>query len=219
MKAPILILTLGTSLALAGCSSLLGGGERAPTTIYSPQVRVTPDAGWPSVPASIVVSKPSAARVLDSSRIAVRPTPDELQVYHGAAWAQSATDMLQDAVVRTLEDSGKTTGTGSTDSGIRGTYKLVMDVRHFEADYAGGATPSAVLIVNAKLVQSANQSVAASRTFNVTQPASGTGTAQVVQAFDQALSQLTTQIVGWTLTSAQANPSVEYDAKPAASKL
>jgi cholesterol transport system auxiliary component len=219
MKTPVLVLTLGASLALAGCSSLLGGGEREPTTIYSPQVQVTPDPAWPSVPVSIVVSKPSSARMLDSSRIAVRPTQDELQVYHGAAWAQSATGMLQDAVVRTLEDSGKTTGTGTTDSGIRGTYKLVMDVRHFEADYAGSTTPSAILVVNAKLVQSANQSVAASRTFNVTQPASGTQTGQVVQAFNQALTQLTTQIVGWTLASAQAHPAPAYGAKPAATAL
>ncbi|WDS35651.1 ABC-type transport auxiliary lipoprotein family protein [Pseudoxanthomonas sp.] len=208
MKTPVLLLALGASLALAGCSSLLGG-SREPTSIYSPQVQVTADPGWPSVPASIVVSKPSAARVLDSSRIAVRPTADELQVYRGAAWAQSATDMLQGAVVNTLEDSGKTTGTGTTDSGIRGTYKLVMDVRHFEADYAGGTTPSAVLAVNAKLLRNADQGVAASRTFSVTQPASGTETAQVVQAFNQGLSQLTTQIVGWTLTSAQAQPETQ----------
>lgn len=200
---------LAAALALAGCASLLGGGDRAPTSIYSPQVQVATDPQWPSVPASIVVSKPSAARVLDSSRIAVRPTPDELQVYQGAAWAQSATDMLQDAVVRTLEDSGKTTGTGTTDSGIRATYKLAMDVRRFEADYAGSATPSAVLVVNAKLVRNADQGVVASRTFEVTQPASGTDTAQVVQAFDQGLSQLTTRIVGWTLTNAQAQPAAE----------
>jgi cholesterol transport system auxiliary component len=211
MKAP-LILILGAALALAGCSSLLGGGADRPTAIYSPQVQVVPDPGWPSTPASIVVAKPSAARVLDSSRIAVRPTPDELQVYQGAAWAQSATAMLQDAVVRTLEDSGKTTGAGTAESGIRGTYKLMLHIRHFEADYAGGQVPSVVLVVNAKLVQNQDQSVAASRTFNMTQPAAGTGTAQVVQAFDQALAQLTSQIVGWTLASAQAQPGDTVEA-------
>lgn len=218
MKAPLLTLTLASTLALAGCSSLLGGGDREPTTIYAPQVQVTPDANWPSIPWSIVVVKPTAARVLDSSRIAVRPTPDELQVYHGAAWAQSATDMLQDAVVRTLEDSGKTAGVGSAESGIRGAYKLLLDVRRFESDYAGGSTPAATLVINAKLVQNVNQSVAASRTFSVTQPAAGTEVGQVVPAFDQALSQITGQIVGWTLTTAQAHPPADTTLyKPATS--
>jgi cholesterol transport system auxiliary component len=211
MKAP-LIPILGAALVLTGCASLLGGGAEQPTTIYSPQVQVRPDPGWPAVAASVVVAKPSAARMLDGSRIAVRPTPDELQVYRGAAWAQSATGMLQDTVVHALEDSNKTAGAGTAESGIRGTYKLVMHIRRFEADYAGGQVPAVALVVNAKLVQNLDQSVAASRTFNVIQPAAGTDIPQVVEAFDQALVQLTSQIVGWTLTSAQAQPADTVEA-------
>jgi len=216
MKAPILTLTLAATLALAGCSSLVGGGDREPTTIYSPIVQVTPDPAWPTIPWSVVVFKPSAPRVLDSSRIAVRPVEHELQVYHGAAWAQSATDMLQDAVVRTLEDSGKTGGTGTTESGIRGTYKLVLEVRRFEADYAGAAQPTVHVVVNAKLVQSYDQSVAASRTFTSAQPVGSTEIAQVVQGFDRALAQVTGEISGWTLTSAQAHPPAEASRPKAA---
>ncbi|TAA28746.1 ABC-type transport auxiliary lipoprotein family protein [Pseudoxanthomonas winnipegensis] len=214
MKAPLLSLTLASTLALAGCSSLLGGGARTPTTIYAPQVQVTPDPAWPRVPASIVVTKPTAPRLLDSARIAVRPSPDELQVYKGASWAQSATSMLQDAVLRTLEDAGKAAGVGSAESGIHGTYKLLLDVRRFESDYAGGATPAATLVVNAKLVRNLDQSVLASRTFSVAQPAAGTEIAQVVPAFDQALAQLTGQIVGWTLTTAAAQPATPPRAAP-----
>jgi cholesterol transport system auxiliary component len=209
MKAPLLTLTLASTLALAGCSSLIGGGEREPTTIYSPVVQVTPDAAWPTIPWSIVVSKPSAPRLLDSSRIAVRPAQHELQVYQGAAWAQSATDMLQDAVVRTLEDSNKTGGTGTTESGIRGTYKLVLEVRRFESDYASAELPTVQVVVNAKLVQSYDQSVAASRTFSSAQPVGSTEIAQVVQGFDRALSQVTGELAGWVLTSAQAHPPAE----------
>jgi len=209
MKALTLSVALASTAALAGCSSLLGGGGREPTTIYAPQVQVDTDAAWPSIPWTIVVANPSAPRVIDSSRIAVRPTPDELQVYHGAAWAQSGTDMLQNAVVRALEDSGRTAGAGTTESGIRGTFKLVMDVRQFEADYAGGDMPSATIVLNAKLVQSYDQSVTASRTFKVVQPARGTAVDQVVPAFDQALSQVTSQIVGWALDSAKAHPPID----------
>lgn len=214
MKAPLLFLTLASTLVLAGCSSLLGGGARTPTTIYAPPVQVTPDPAWPQVAASIVVTKPTAPRLLDSARIAVRPSPDELQVYKGAAWAQSATSMLEDAVLRALEDSGKTAGVGSAESGIHGAYKLLLDVRRFEADYAGGATPAATLVVNAKLVRNLDQSVLASRTFSVAQPAAGTDIAQVVPAFDQALAQLTGQIVGWTLTTAAVQPATPPRAAP-----
>src|SRR5690606_5817537 len=67
--------------ALAGCGSLLGGGgpgERA--TIYSPQVRVPADPAWPQVDWQLSLARTTAARMVDSPRISVRPTPSELQV-------------------------------------------------------------------------------------------------------------------------------------------
>src|SRR3546814_8916152 len=88
----------------------------------------------------------------DSLRIAVRPTPGEIQVYKGANWSKPPTQMLEDAVLRALEDSGRIGAVARQGSGINGNYKLVMDVRRFEADYAGAAIPSATIEVNAKLL-------------------------------------------------------------------
>src|SRR3546814_18855839 len=64
----------------------------------------------------------------------VRPTPDELQVYKGANWSRPPTLMLEDAVLRALEDSGHIGAVARQGSGIAGDYKLVMDVRRFEAE-------------------------------------------------------------------------------------
>src|SRR3546814_9443388 len=93
----------------------------------------------------------------DSLRIAVRPTPDELQVYKGANWSRPPTLMLEDAVLRALEDSGHIGAVARQGSGIAGDYKLVMDVRRFEADYAGAAVPAATIEINAKLLHTADQ--------------------------------------------------------------
>ena len=90
---------------LAGCSSLLGGGgDRERATIYAPDPRVQADPAWPRADWQLTLSPPTAARMIDSFRIAVRPTPSELQVYRGASWAKTPTDMLQDTVLRTLEE-------------------------------------------------------------------------------------------------------------------
>jgi cholesterol transport system auxiliary component len=45
--------------------------------------------------------------------------------------------------------------------------------------------------------------VAASRTFLVARPSTSTDTAAVAVAFEQALTQVTTELVGWTLTTGQ----------------
>lgn len=203
MKALRFSLVLSVA-ALSGCS-VLSTTQRDPVTIYSPDVRVPADPAWPSADWSLVIAKPTAARVVDSPRISVRPVPGELQVYRGASWAQPATDLLQDAVQRTLEDSGRIRAVASSEAGILGDYRLVMDLRRFEADYAGQSTPSAVVEVSAKLVQSRDQRVVASRTFLQTKPAGGTEIAQVANAFEASLSAVTHDIVGWVLGNGQAD--------------
>ncbi|MBD9435089.1 membrane integrity-associated transporter subunit PqiC [Pseudoxanthomonas sp. PXM03] len=205
MKPQRFLLALPFALALAGCS-ILGSEQRDPVTIYAPDVRVPARADWPNVAWSLVIAKPTAARVIDSPRISVRPMPGELQVYRGVSWALPATDMLQDAVQRTLEDSGRIPAVASADAGILGDYRLVMDLRRFEADYAGGSQPEAVVEVNAKLVNNRDQRVVASRTFLQQRPAGGIDVAQVATAFEQALEAATADIVGWVLVSGNGDP-------------
>ena len=198
------LLPIALIAALGGCS-LLGSNERSAVTIYSPIVRIQPDPSWPKVDWQLVLVKPSAARVVDSPRINVRPSPSELEVYKGVSWAQPATDMLDDALVRGFEDSGRIQGVARATTGIRADYKLAMDVRRFEADYRGQATPTALIEVNAKLIHVLDQRVVADRTFRQENPVGSTDVAQVTAALEQGLQTLTTNVVGWTLVSGQAD--------------
>lgn len=209
-----LVLTLAA--VLAGCGSLLGGGgsdERA--TIYSPQVRVPADPAWPQVEWQLALARTTAPRMVDSPRIAVRPTPAELQVYAGATWAQPATDMVEGAILRTFEDSGRIAAVAPAGTGLRPDYRLVLDLRRFEADYAGQATPSATIELNAKLLYNRDQRVVASRTFLQAVPAAGTEVGAVVAAFEQALARIGGEVVGWTLASGQADAQRPRPAAPA----
>ena len=174
-------------------------------TIYSPVVRIQTDPSWPRVDWQLVLVKPSAARVVDSPRINVRPTPSELQVYKGVSWAQPATDMLDDALVRGFEDSGRIAGVARVTTGIRADYKLATDVRRFEADYRGQTTPTAVIEVNAKLIHVIDQRVVADRTFRQENAVASTDVAQVAAALEQGLQTLTADVVGWTLVNGQAD--------------
>ena len=206
MKPQRLTFALPCLLALAGCS-ILGSEQRDPVTIFAPDVRVQARPEWPAAAWTLIIAKPTAARVIDSPRISVRPTPGELQVYRGVSWALPATDMLQDAVQRTLEDSGRIPAVASADAGILGDYKLVMDLRRFEADYAGSAQPSAVVEVNAKLVNNRGQRVVASRTFLQQKQATSVDVAQVATAFEEALEAATADIAGWVLVSGNSDPN------------
>jgi cholesterol transport system auxiliary component len=190
------------ALALSGCSSILGEKPKAPTVQYAPDPRVPADPSWPTANWQLSLSAPNAARMIDSLRIAVRPSGDEIQVYKGAAWAKLPSSMIEDSLLRTLEDSGKIAAVARQGSGIGADYKLVLDLRRFESDYGqGAALPSATIEINAKLMHNADQKVVASRTFLQAQPAATTAVPDVVNAFARALETVTGEIAGWTLTS------------------
>lgn len=193
---------------LAGCS-VLGGKQKSPTTLYAPDPRVQADPSWPAVKWQLTIGHPEAARMTDSLRIAVRPTPEELQVYKGASWAKTPTDMVEDSVLHALEDSGKVPAVARQGSGIAADYKLAMDLRRFESDYSGG-TPNATIEVNVKLLHTAGPDVVATRTFVQSVPASSTAVADVVDAFNRGLGQVAHDIAGWTLVTGDQHQRVGH---------
>lgn len=195
-------LALAVCTLVSACSLL--GGKKDPPEVYGPDPRVTLD-GAPAVRWQLALPRPTASGMIDSQRIVVVPVPGEMQVYKGAQWSKRPTDMLEDAVLRALEDSGRIPSVARQGSGVAADYRLVMDVRRFEADYAGAATPSAVVEVNAKLLHAPDQDIVASQTFRHAQAASGTDVPSVVTAFDSALGQATREIATWVLVTGQAH--------------
>ena len=195
---------LGAALlvVLSGCLSS-GGGK---IVVYSPQVKLEPKPEWPAVSWQLVVAKPLAGETLDSSDIAVRPAPGTLQVYAESQWSDSAPNLLQSALVQAFEDSGKIASVGRQSTGLHGDFTLLLDMRQFESVYGDPSRPpSAVIEVQAKLLASANNRVLAAKTFRVGVPARDKEVPEVVDAFQNAMTDLVGQMVDWTLVTGQAN--------------
>jgi cholesterol transport system auxiliary component len=187
---------------LGGCASLLGGSKQA-STVYAPVAHVQAGQHWPQVRWQLALGHTTGARTADSTRIAVRPSPNELQVYKDAQWAKSPGDMLEDGVLHALEDSGRIAVVSRQGSGFASDYRLLLDVRRFESDYAGATVPAATIEVTAKLLHVKDQQLAGSRTFLQTQTAATTAVPDVVNAFEQALTAVSGQIAGWALETGQ----------------
>jgi len=198
------VLAPAALLLLAGCS-VFSSQQRDPVTLYAPLIKVAPDPSWPKVSWQLTVVKPTAARVVDSARIAVRPSPGEMQVYRGVGWSQPPGDLVEATVLRALEDSGKLGSVARPAIGIRADYRLAMDLRRFDSDYAGSSLPSAVIELNAKLIRTTDQRVVAARTFLSTEPAGATDVPSVVAAFERGLESMIAELAGWTLASGEAD--------------
>lgn len=189
---------------LTGCGIV---PKKEPLSIYAPEAKVQADASWPTVRWQLQIPRPHAPELLDSPRIVVRPTPGEMQVYHGAIWAEPVPDLVQDAVLHAFEDSGRIEGVARRGTGVSGDYELLLDLRRFESDYAGGGAPSAEVELTAKLIANRTNQVIAVRTLKQSVPAASTSVGDVSRAFGDALSTTVQQLVGWTLTEGQ-----QYDA-------
>ena len=205
---PTTLLARGAAVAAAlalGACSILGGGERERGAIFAPAPRIQADASWPRVDWQLSVSPPSAARTVDTFRVVVRPVPGELQVYGGASWARSPSDMVEDVILRTLEDSGHVPGVARRGAGVAPDYRLLLDLRRFEAAYAGRAVPSATIELHAKLLRAREQGIVAARTFTIAEPSTATDVASVAEAYTRALETLGREVAGWTLTTGDAH--------------
>ena len=190
------LIPLVALLLLTGCN-ILGTRSSEPVVAYSPDVEIAAGGGA-SVDWQLVVARPSAENMLSGPRIAVR-SQGELQVLKGARWTDPAPELLQGLIVRALEDSGRILGVGRQSSGLRGDFALALDLRAFEAVYAGGGAPTVEVVFNAKLLSAGGNRALASRTFSTQVPARGREAGQVVAAFEGALQETVAALVDWVL--------------------
>ena len=196
LKAPLAVLLLAS---LAGCGVL---PKREPTAIFEPaRPAVAARADLPQANWSLVVARPVAGGLLDNDRIAVRPAPGEITVYKAASWTETAPELVQDALLRRFEDSGRILSVARPGSGVRGQFQLQTDLRVFESVYVNPGRPEAQVEIFAKLVKTADGEVVAARTFRETEAAANENLSSVVDAFGLALNRSTDQIVAWTLES------------------
>ena len=203
-----LVVATAVLASLAGCAIV---GKKEPLSLYAPEATVQPDAAWPQVDWALQIPRPHANELVDSPRIVVRPADGELQVYHGAIWAEPAPDIVQDAVLRAFEDSGHIGSVTRRGAGVNGEYELLLDIRTFESDYAGGATPNADVEIVAKLIANRGNVVVATRVLKQRAPAASTKVGDVSRAFDVALTAVVQDLVGWALVEGEkydkAHPS------------
>jgi len=197
---------LSALLVLSCCVAACGViPKREPIAIFEPtRASSAPDASWQQANWSLLVSKPAASALLDNDRIAVRPAQGEITVYKASAWTDTSPDLVQSALVRRFEDSGKILSVARPGSGVRGDFVLQTELREFESVYVSAGRPEVRVEIYAKLVKNADGSVVAARAFRQTAEPSTEDVSSVADAFGAALSRTTDEIVGWTLAAGNA---------------
>lgn len=194
------LLLLLAAAALTGCISLIK--EPGPATVYALQGRSIQHDVLPAVSWSLTVIRPNSTAFLDSSRIAVRPDVNVLQVYQGVSWPESLPDLVQSQLLLAFENSGRIKSVSRQNSGVPADVALLLDIRQFESVYLTGVrTPSARIQIHAKLLEYPSNRIIATHTFTAETPAESSKIPDVVMAFESALNTLNTDMVSWALSN------------------
>ncbi len=191
----------GLALTPSACSLLPQGG--APPKLYT----LTPAADFPAggarVSWQLLIDVPTSTAALDTERIALSHSPTTLDYFADAAWTDRAPLMVQTLMVESFENSNRIGAVARESLALRAEYLLQPELRHFEADYAGGgAAPTARLEIAARLIRMSDRAIAARRSFAAEAKAAQNQVPAIVEAFDDAFHQLVRQMVDWTAAAA-----------------
>jgi cholesterol transport system auxiliary component len=182
--------------ALQGCAlAKLGADAPTPKTFDL----VTASTSAPATKrsnAQIVVSEPTALRVLAGDNIMVKPSPEAVTYFGDAVWSDNLPKLLQARLIQTLESSGNFRAVGDGRERIEGDVELLTQIRAFQIDMAGeGGSARVELFV--KLVDQRSGRVLSSGSFGESVPVASTAPRDGVEALNTATQAVLPQIAAW----------------------
>ena len=190
--------------ALSGCAGLTSLNSAAtPTDLYLLTPKSTFDPSLPRLRQQIVVAEPTATAAVSTDRIAVQPSPFEVEYLPRARWVDRAPLIIQALLIESYENSGRVDAVGRSAIGLSADYIIVTDVREFQARVPDGAPEDSPLQaqvrLNIKIVYTELDRIIPSNSFERTVTTASDDTKDVVAAFDQALGSTMRNAVEWSI--------------------
>ncbi len=182
---------------MAGCSAL-SSIQSASRPLDTYELAPLP-AG--TVPTSrgrrhLEVALPTATGTLTSDRIVIKPTPLQVEALPDARWVNETTDHVQLLLVRSLANSGRFALVTSAGTGPSPDYVLLTDLQAFQAE-VGAEGVTVVIRTRMTLLSDTDGRVLSSRSFSTSKTVPDTSADLVVSAFDEAMTQQLTEVIGW----------------------
>ncbi|HEX7776118.1 MAG TPA: ABC-type transport auxiliary lipoprotein family protein [Parvibaculum sp.] len=212
MKKRLARLSLVLLLSPLGACALADvGSGPAPRLFTLTSAHPVPPAGDAAAKVDMQVAEFAAPAAIDTTRIVFQSSANEIKYYAEGRWSDSAPNMIQMLVSRTLQDSGGFASVSTRGSDLNGDFTLVGDIRQFAAEAGDGdkaGDTSAHVDLFLRLVRVQDHKIVASKDFNSVVPVAGSGIASVIAAYDAALHAALDGIALWTLEeTAKAGPA------------
>ena len=140
----------------------------------------------------LVVYEPTAIHALETDRLMVRPSADQVSYYKGVAWSDRLPRLVQARIIETFQNSGAV----RTVSATNGQYALVTDLRAFQIDVSSGKAIAEIEIF-AKLVNVSSGKVLATKSFSARVPAATDAPTDAIAALNQGFTEVLQDTTTW----------------------
>lgn len=202
-----LVFVLGSVSGCAGLNTLTSA--TAPTDLYTLTPKSTFDPALPRLRQQIVVQEPTATAAVSNDRIAVQPSPLQVEYLRGARWVDLAPVIIQALLIESYENTSKVDAVGRSAVSLRPDYLIVTDVREFQARVPPAVAENDRLQVqvrlNFKLVNADLDRIIASRSFEEIVDTQSDEAGDIALAFDQALGGVMRDAVEWSIREMHAD--------------
>jgi len=176
-------------LGLVGCA--LAAGSRPPTTYDLVAPRSFSAAKRPA-PWQLVVYEPSAVHALETDRLMVRPSAEQVSYYKGIAWSDRLPRLVQARMIETFQNSGAVKAVSAS----AGQYALATELRAFQIDVSGGRAAAEIEIF-ARLINTSTGKVVATKGFSARVPATSDSPGDAIAALNQAFTEVLQDTTTW----------------------
>lgn len=182
---------------LSACAALPGGGP-APVDAFDLSAPRVSDSGRRVSRTQLLITEPTAIKVLDGQDIVIRTGSGAIQLLGGARWADRLPRVVQARLADLFQRSGRFGGVGKPGEGLAIDYQLLADLRAFDIRVGGGDRAEVEIFV--RLLNDRTGVVRASRTFTASVPVQGKGGQAYASALDRAFAAAVSDLVDWTVS-------------------
>src|SRR6516165_7421169 len=176
------LITGSIASAVTAC---LGGGPPPRQFTLTPVTNFP--HGLPPVKWSLVVDEPTAARQVDTSRIALMNGPFRVEYYADVEWTDSAPAMVQALLIQSFQNTGRLPVVAPTRQTLATDFLLLSNLRKFQVENDVSGTPQATVVIETTLLRMPRRTPVATARFAKATPIGSKSTETVAAAFDTSL--------------------------------
>jgi cholesterol transport system auxiliary component len=184
------------AIALSGCISLFPKSE--PAQLYRFTASLPSQTSAPGPAFGVMRLATGFPRASAGDRILTMNNAGEAAYIAGARWVSPASVLFDEQLSAAFQGSGRARLI-SRGEVIRADVALKLDVLTFETVYDQGpkAAPQVIIVVRGVMTRNRDRGLIGDRTFTARVRAGENRVGAIVPAYNQALSQVLGEVVGW----------------------